>query len=40
MNGNEETGDGKNYIRENLNFHCLLITTEAINNEGRDEKGF
>ena len=25
---------------ENLNFYCLLITTEVINREERDEQGF
>jgi len=25
---------------ENHNFHCFLISTEAINKEGRDEQGF
>jgi hypothetical protein len=41
MNGNERMGDGKKlHNLENRNFHCLLITTEAINSEGRDEQGF
>jgi hypothetical protein len=41
MNVNEETRDGKKLRNlENRNFHFLLITTEAINSEGRDEQGF
>jgi hypothetical protein len=41
MNGNEETGDGKKLHNiERRDFHCLLITTEVINSEGRDEQGF